>query len=345
MTIPKSQYNLNQIDSIVEDNDEVILQALGFEVFPNGSVQTSCPIHGGDNPNGFSYDPDLKRWRCWTHSCHDKHGTGLIGLVRCLNDLNFIQSIEFILDTCGYDRTKLVKRTKPSDYTGFIRNRKKILKQQAREGAYEDRIFDDRMIADKSPVIPYFLNRGFDQETLKTFEAFAADDNPRKPLFGYACFPIRNLQNQIVGFSGRRIKNITKECPKWRYAPSNIELGNHLFGINHTHPFLTKSSTALIVEGPLDLLKCWQAGIFNVVTPFSANRFTNVQRKILMKLGVRNLIIAYDPDEAGYLGTKMIKEKSLLYFNTRSINDKYDKDPGEMTCAEIDEYIKPYMEM
>ena len=49
-------------------------------------VAFSCPVHGGDNPEGaciFTSGSKTKgNWQCWTHSCEKDHGKNIIAFVQ-----------------------------------------------------------------------------------------------------------------------------------------------------------------------------------------------------------------------------------------------------------------------
>lgn len=339
-TIPQHHFDLDYIESIIQEYDKDILIALGFEPDRYGRVQCACKIHGGDNPQGFSYDPRKRRWRCWTHHCHESTtikgkqvdvGTGVIGLVRAIRQCTFRQACQWILDVTGNNG----KNLDPSDI-----NRKRYINQQKQ--FYIDsneKIYSESLISERNHQVSYFLNENFSSSILERFKTFEPDNDKTKPLFGRACFPIYNVFDQVVGFAGRRTKKIPDTTPKWWYA-GGVELGNHLFGLNLVRSYIEASKTAILVEGPKDVMKCHQAGLLCTVSSFS-NKLSDNQRKLLISCGVRNLILALDPDLGGNIGTNDIIDKSNLFFNIYDIHNLLEKDPGEMSEEEIQNIILP----
>jgi DNA primase len=115
-------------------------------------------------------------------------------------------------------------------------------------------------------------------------------------------FPIQNTRGQVVGFSGRLIKQNPTEKDGGKYINTPETLVYHkresLFGFYHTKDEIRKANTTVVVEGEFDMLTPYEKGITNIVA-IKGSAFTEDQLKTLRRYCNR-LILALDNDPAGF---------------------------------------------
>lgn len=337
MTTQPLIYDLAEVRNIIEEYDTVILESLGLSPDKYGNVTTCCPVHGGDNETAFTYKAKIKKWGCWTHQCHSKTSSDLIGLIQGLKRYSFQDAIRYIMEITGKvvgevsDINELQRKL-------FIRN-----KLRGMEGDEPEKIFDKTLLGHLDPNVEYFIGRGFQLQTLKDFAAFYCD-NMRKPLYGRACLTIFNANDDIIGFTGRKTKTIdpaddNKQLPKWKHMPLDIKTTRHLFGLNRAKKYIKDTGTAILVEGPLDTMRMHEAGFYQTVSTFG-NNFSTEQRQLLMKHGAKTVIMAFDPDTGGDIGTANIIQNARLFFNTYDIREFLDNDPGDLPPNVLAEKLK-----
>lgn len=134
-------------------------------------------------------------------------------------------------------------------------------------------------------------------------------------------FPIFNLSNEPAGFTGRifqadkniplkTIKNI-EETGKYINSPETIIFNKStlLFLLNKTKNFIQEKNEAILVEGQMDAIACYQEGVKNVVA-CSSTALTSEQLNILKRY-CSSLILAYDNDQAGQEATERNIELAL----------------------------------
>lgn len=111
-------------------------------------------------------------------------------------------------------------------------------------------------------------------------------------------FPIDNDQGEVVAFSGRTIAADAKEA-KYVNSPETpiFTKGRLLFGLHRSKRPLIKAGAAIVLEGQLDLITAFEAGIENVVAP-QGTAFTAAQAHLLRRF-VEEAILCYDADAAG----------------------------------------------
>ncbi len=153
-------------------------------------------------------------------------------------------------------------------------------------------------------------------------------------------FPIFSLSQEPVGFTGRifqndkniplhTIKNI-EETGKYVNSPETIifSKSNLLFLLNKTKNAILEKNEAILVEGQMDAISCYQEGLKNVVAS-SGTALTQEQLNILKRY-CNTLILAYDNDEAGQEATERNIELALnLDFDIKIITLSDAKDFSE----------------
>jgi len=112
-------------------------------------------------------------------------------------------------------------------------------------------------------------------------------------------FPIKDALGQVVGFSARKIKEDTFG-PKYLNTPETplFKKSHILFGLSECRKRIAKEKKALLVEGQIDALRLIQEG-FTITVAGQGTAFTEEHAAELIKLGVQEVFIAFDGDEAG----------------------------------------------
>jgi DNA primase len=114
-------------------------------------------------------------------------------------------------------------------------------------------------------------------------------------------FPIFNLSGKVVGFGGRVLDD--KDEPKYLNSPETpiYQKGKILYGLNFSKDEIRKKGSAVLVEGYVDLLSLYQAGIKNVVAS-SGTAFTPDQARLLSRYAEK-IYLLFDADTAGQSAT------------------------------------------
>jgi len=112
-------------------------------------------------------------------------------------------------------------------------------------------------------------------------------------------FPICDDNGQPVAFSGRLLDPAAKTA-KYLNSPETpiFDKGRILFGLHLSKRPILKAKTAIVCEGQIDLISCFEAGVENVVAQLGTG-FTSNHAKIL-KRHADEVILLNDSDAAGY---------------------------------------------
>jgi DNA primase len=132
------------------------------------------------------------------------------------------------------------------------------------------------------------------------------------------------------------------EIPKWRHndeLPRENILYNAWFAKND----IANHNTAVLVEGPADVWRLDEAGI-NCSLAILGSDLSRGQSRLLNTLGVLNLYLLFDNDEAGQQCTEHVFKYYRHVFNIVSI--PFSKhDIGEMTPDEVKKEICPILKV
>lgn len=112
-------------------------------------------------------------------------------------------------------------------------------------------------------------------------------------------FPIYDVHNNLLGFSGRVYKPEDKNQPKYINSPESIifKKRNVLFNINNAIIEARKKKRFILCEGQMDVIACDRAGFGEAVCSLGTG-LTEEQAKLLKKYAPE-VIVFYDNDSAG----------------------------------------------
>jgi DNA primase len=140
---------------------------------------------------------------------------------------------------------------------------------------------------------------GYSQEALETGKLIATNDRGSYDFFrGRLMIPIHNDAGEVVAFSGRLLDPEAK-AQKYVNSPETpiFVKSRILFGLNKTKRPIIEAGSAILCEGQIDLMRCWQHGIRNVVAP-QGTAFTDPHARILKRIA-KEVVICFDADRAG----------------------------------------------
>jgi DNA primase len=123
-------------------------------------------------------------------------------------------------------------------------------------------------------------------------------------------FPIANEQGKIIAFTGRALDaqdEKGRDIAKYLNSPETAlySKGQILFNLDKAKADIRALGFALLVEGQMDCISVYTAGIKNVIAT-SGTAFTEMQIRLLSRF-TKRVIVNFDPDTAGIAAT----EKSI----------------------------------
>jgi DNA primase len=120
-------------------------------------------------------------------------------------------------------------------------------------------------------------------------------------------FPIHNDFGEVVAFSGR-ILDPKAKGGKYVNSPETplFSKGNLLFGLHQSKRFLANARQAIVLEGQLDLITTFEAGIQNVVAPQGTS--LTARQAVLLRRFADEVVLFFDADAAGQKATERALE-------------------------------------
>ena len=140
-------------------------------------------------------------------------------------------------------------------------------------------------------------------------------------------FPIINTAGKVIGFGGRIIGDGE---PKYLNSQESgiFQKKNNLYGLNLTRKDVSREDSIVLVEGYMDVVSLYQAGVRNVSASLGTALTENQAR--LIKRYTRNVVLSYDSDQAGQ--NAAMRGIDILYregLRARVLRVFDGKDPDE----------------
>jgi len=145
-------------------------------------------------------------------------------------------------------------------------------------------------------------------------------------------FPIISANGQYIGFGGRVLDD---SLPKYLNSPETpiFSKSKTLYGLNETAKFIRSEDTVLVVEGYMDFLGLYSAGIRNVAATLGT-ALTRDHAQIL-KRHTKNVIVLFDGDSAGqkasFRSLPVLLSEGLF---PRAVSLPDGQDPDEFVKSE-----------
>ncbi|MBQ7453591.1 MAG: DNA primase, partial [Selenomonadaceae bacterium] len=155
-------------------------------------------------------------------------------------------------------------------------------------------------------LLPRLTRQDFTPQQLETVGLIAK----RKNFSGYydrfrarVMIPITDALGHVVGFGGRILNSADDSTPKYLNTPETVIFNkrNLLFGLDKANRAINAANTAIVVEGYMDAISLFSAGIKNVVATLGT-AFTPEHAKLILRYA-KKIIFCYDSDEAGQRAT------------------------------------------
>jgi len=111
-------------------------------------------------------------------------------------------------------------------------------------------------------------------------------------------FPIANEAGKVIAFTARAL-DVDDKNAKYLNSPETVlyTKGNVLFNLDKAKGEIRKNDFAVLVEGQMDCISVYMAGIRNVLA-ISGTAFTETQVRLLGRF-TKRVIVNFDPDTAG----------------------------------------------
>lgn len=324
-----------------------------------------CPFHDEKTPS-FSVSPSKKIAVCM--GC--KKGGSPISFLSQIENIPFMEAAKRLADKYHIQMNYEIKEKSTNKYksiyeiTSFAQKYYKLYLNGSKSGLealnyLHNRGLNDDTIDrfniglspnDRSKLSSVLIEKGFNEIDILESGVVKKGNTDYYDLFqNRIMFPICDENNNVVGFSGRIFNS--NDPSKYVNSPESVifKKGNILFNLNNAIKDIRKKNQCILVEGQLDVISLYNAGITNAVCSMGTALTPN-QAKLIKKY-TNNVIIAYDGDNAGQnaiLKAIDVLKPQGLNINIVMLEDGLDPDeylrkngPDSLT-KKFNEYINEY---
>ncbi len=278
----------------------------------------NCPFHEERSPS-FMVSSDKQIFHCFGCAA----GGNVFSFLMKIEKKDFREAVETLAERAGVEI--------PKDKTRSVDTEKR---QEAffKANAFAADFYHKILLEDKrgARARAYLEKRGLRRETIALFKlGFAPQDwdslyealkaqsrdtiLEKTGLFvtkregglidrfrGRVIFPIPDAKGRSVAFGARVLDD---SQPKYLNSPeTEIYIkGQHLYGLYEARTAIRTADAVIIVEGYMDAIACFEAGVHNVVASLGTALTPDQVR--LLKRQTKNVFILYDADKAGELAT------------------------------------------
>lgn len=320
------------IKEIANLNIVALLDILGVQYKSRGdSYFGPCPVHNGDRPDAWSWEIKRGIWKCFSSECDREFGADIFGLVQGMRECGFRQAKNWVKShiNCKLSKKEVKEIQDARSNRDFVNSAKRSERKN---------IIYNPSCLDRLEYHSYLEGRGFERTTVEKYNAGVGGSG--RYMSNRIVFPIFNIKEEIVGFTGRTLFEdwSDREIPKWKHSKHyNAEC--NLFNINHAYSYIKNSGDVIIVEGPLDVLRLEEAGVHNSVAVLGKS-LHNGQMTMLMEIPTFKLKVAFDADKAGKGGAQSVLKRARCFFDVNIIELPEGKDVGDLTDDEVGEFFK-----
>ena len=310
-------------DQIRQSIDIVDLIGNYMPLRRQGSIMVGlCPWHDDSRPS-LQVNPNRQSWKCWVCDI----GGDIFSFVMKREGIGFREALEMLAERAGVE---LEPRRGPKPAPGSPDDKKTQYQAMSwAEGQYHNCLLHS---TEAQVARRYLADRGISDDSIKKFKlgfspkqwqwiidraggtayspkvleavgltgVSSRSGRPYDRFRGRLMFPIRDLQNRVVGFGGRVLPELAEEKDaKYVNSPESrlFSKSEQLYGMNLARDHVTKSREIVIVEGYTDVLMAHQFGLDRVVAVLGT-ALNERHLKVLKRFADR-IVLVLDGDEAG----------------------------------------------
>ena len=346
------KYTPEVIDDVLRSVDivELIGQSIELKSAGTGRLKGLCPFHREKTPS-FVVTRDRQRYHCF--GCGK--GGDAIRFVMEHDGLTFVEALRMLADRGGVrlpalsmqDNKDEYLRAKLSEFNQFASSFYKQMMADERRGAIGRRYLQERKLKNEtlerfglgyvpegwSNLLDATRKEGFKRSVVTASGMFKEGDRGFYDFFrNRVIFPIRDVTGKVVAFGGR---DLGDSPAKYINSPETLvyKKSKTLYGLYHARDALRHEKHAILVEGYFDALRCYDAGIDNVIA--SCGTALTPEQAALIRRYVPEVVLVYDGDDAGVKAA--MKGSGILVgagLSVRAMALPDNQDPDDFVLAE-----------
>ena len=308
------------------------------------------PFSGEKTPS-FYVSPDKQIW----HDFSSNKGGDVFSFVMEAEGFDFRQALELLARKAGVDLSMYDTGKNRS-----LGKRKEKLKEVLKLSA---KYYQASFINNKHAIDYVFHKRGLNRATITEFmigyapssgdalvkflakKGYEKKDMQEAGLlnrFGSDLFrsrimvPLMDVSGDVIGFTGRLLED-EPNAPKYLNTPQTLlyDKSRHVFGLSQAKESIRTADRAVIVEGNLDVISSFEAGVKNVVAT-AGTAMTEMHLKAIGRI-TKQIKLCFDSDKAGIAATERaisIAQNVDVDLSVISLPESV-KDPDELVKQDV----------
>lgn len=319
-----SQISKESIEKVLAATNIVDLIGSYLPLKKAGTLyKANCPFHHEKTPS-FTVNPVRQSFKCF--GCGK--GGDALSFVREYENLPFSDAIRKLAGRAGLVLEAEIPDPE-ADRVRKIRGRLLDLHREATAFLHE------RLLKDPEArhARDYLKSRGFGREMAERWTVGWMPENPQRfldwararqytgrelvdsgitslrdehrPAAGLfvrfrdrLMFPIRNELGDVIGFSGRQLRE-DPNSGKYINSPETaiFRKSNVLFALDRAKKPILREKCAVLCEGQIDVIVCHEHGVDHALAPLGT-AFTQQHARLLRRY-TQSVLLCYDADKAG----------------------------------------------
>lgn len=326
-----------------------------------------CPFHGEKTPS-FSVSPAKQMYYCF--GC--QKGGNAISFVMEMERVGFPEAVKIVAEKTGVPLPEPETGARADEQKKLDEARRREINGVIELNNLAVEFWESQLQSEAAEAVfarEYITNRGITDDTRKAFRlsyapnswdallnhlrAKGANDKQleasglvvKKDAGGFydrfrgrVIFPVLDVRGRPVAFGARAIR--AGDEPKYLNSsetPVYVK-GQHLYGLFQAAAEIKRRKFVILVEGYLDLIALYQAGVTNVVASLGTS-LTEAQAKLINRFAHR-IVINYDGDKAGRAAARRATEILLTEgFEVKVLVLPDNADPDDfIKTSGVEEY-------
>jgi len=310
------------IISQIQDRTDIVEVISGYLPLKRAgrNFKTLCPFHHEKTPS-FVVNPDKQIYHCFGCSS----GGNVFNFLMRHEHMEFPEAVEYLAKKAGvvipqkeihdhktlslYQQLYKINELALNYYHEFLLNNKEA--QAARDYLQKRQIGADTIKKFKLGFAPDKWDCLINHLRQKNFSLGLLDKAglivAKEKSAGYydrfrnrIIFPVFDIKSRCIAFGARVLDD---SLPKYINSPETpvYVKGNNLYGLNLSRDSIRESDFAILVEGYMDFITVFEAGVENIIAT-SGTALTPEQIRLL-KRSTHNVVLLFDADQAGVLAT------------------------------------------
>lgn len=355
--------------SVLKNSDIVEVISLRIKVIKAGrNYKAVCPFHDDKNPS-LMISKEKQIFKCFVCGASGN----AISFIQKYDKISFFEAVKEVAKISGYNDERLTNLNQPkvsvnNEYSDIynclneIANfyeislyqsevGKKGLEYLKNRGLNDDVIHYFRIgysLDDGENIINYLKAKNFSIKTIERTGIGRINNQTlsiRDNNAGRIIFPLISKNDQVLGFSARRIVN--DDTAKYINTESTLVFnkGNLLYNLNKAKNEAKQVNYVYLVEGFMDVIALYRINVKSAVA-LMGTALTKDQIKELRLLNVE-VRICLDLDNAGQMNTlSVINKLEEAGIDFKVVNNKVDfneKDSDEILTKYGEEKLKSFL--